>query len=181
MELNESAMIDPDAVGHDSVYVPVWQATPFGRLSSGLFWEAHRACLRHRRLARVWMWLHYLLGIAGVTLAAVSGFGGLTEVLGVTQAATIAILSAVASGLATFLKTDEKRREHLVLAAAWDNLRDDISVVYETRPPGPSDADPASWREVVDALQAIARALRASNAEHGAKPPPWPSAGPEPA
>src|SRR4051794_34012567 len=83
--------------------VPSWEGTPYGELSEGLFWEAHFGWRRHRRLLRFWTSWYYSLGILGVVLAGLAGFGGLSEVLGRTQAALVAIASGIATGLATFL------------------------------------------------------------------------------
>ena len=168
---------------NNKTYIPDWSATPYGELSQGLFWEAHRTWQAHLRLTRFWTAWHYGLGVLAVALAGLAGFGGLSKLLGYQQAAFIAIGSGVATGLVTFLKSDEHRRQHQELAAAWDNLRDDVSTLYKTRPNGretredqgnADHTDPDGWRAVIDALMERAKSLRAGKAT----PEPsaaWPS------
>jgi hypothetical protein len=157
-----------------TTYEPSWTPTPFGRLSRGLFWEADRRWRKQHRLSVIWTQLHYIFGVLGTVLAAIAGFGGLAELLGKTEAGWIALGSAAASSLALFLKSEDKSKEHGDLAAAWDDLRDDITMAYESRPPAEeTDGDPVDWQRVVNVLQARARDLRDSNLA-GHKPvPSW--------
>jgi hypothetical protein len=114
------------------------------------------------------------LGILGSVLAAVAGVAVLTELLGRTPAGWIAIASAITTALALFLKSDEKRREHADLAAAWDNLRDAITVAYTTRPVSSApDRDPDGWKDILDKVQARASDLRASKLDGDKPVPRW--------
>ncbi|GFJ80886.1 hypothetical protein [Phytohabitans houttuyneae] len=161
---------------HRTTYVPSWEENAFGRLSGGLFWEADRAWRRHRRLHRLWTGYHYAIGTTSVVLAATAGFGGLSELLDAKQAAVVALASAVAGALATFLGSDKKRAETAALASAWDSFRDDISITYETRP-GADRADrapPPGWEVVLADLQQRAKRLRAGVADPPAQVPAWP-------
>ena len=155
--------------GMTNLMVPIFNATPYGQLSEGLFWEAQRSRRAHMRLARLWRVFHYGIGVLGVVLAGLAGFGGLSKLLGDEQVALIAIGSGIATGLITFLKSDEKRRQHEELAAAWDNLGDDVTTLYITRPrsddtqQGEADSkesDPDGWQAVIDALMKRAKSIR---------------------
>jgi hypothetical protein len=162
-----------DSRGRYKTLVAAWSPTPYGELSQGLFWEAHRAWRTHLRLARLWTTWHYGLGVLAVALAAFSGFGGLSKLLGYQQAAFVAIGSGIATGLVTFLKSDEHRHQHQELAAAWDNLRDDVTTLYKTQPSAKEtqqdqanagQTDPNGWRTVMEALMERAKSLRAGKA-----------------
>jgi hypothetical protein len=167
------------------VLVPEWDDTPYGKLSEGLFWEAHRTWQRHRRLMHFWAAWHYLLGSLGVALAGLAGFGGLSNIFGAKEAAYITIGSTIAMGLATFLRSDDKRRENEELAVAWDMLRDDIATLYITRPgyntPEPdtgnrgkkNSIDPDKWEIKIQALRLQAQRLRAGKIVFE-PPPTWP-------
>lgn len=118
---------------------------------------------------------HYGLGALSVTLAAVAGFGSLSDVLGKSQAAVVAILSAVAGALTTFLKSSDKVSEHADLASGWDGLRDDIVFQYEMRPEArDSIQGPAGWQAVLGALQTRAKELRSGDAKSSWPQPSWP-------
>jgi hypothetical protein len=145
------------------------RATDYGKLSEGLFWEAQRSRRRHISLARLWGTFHYAIGILGIGLAGLAGFGGLSKLIGENVAAYIAIASGVATGLITFLKSDEKCREHNELAAAWDNLGTDVANLYLTRPrsnsiqqgkAGSEESEPNGWQAVSNALMKRATSLR---------------------
>jgi hypothetical protein len=161
---------------HRTTYVPSWEENAFGRLSGGLFWEADRAWRRNRRLHRLWTAYHYAIGTTSVALAAAAGFGGLSELLDPKQAAIVALASAVAGALSTFLGSDKKRAETAALASAWDSFRDDISITYETRP-GADRLDrtpPPGWEAALADLQQRAKRLRAGVADPPAEVPAWP-------
>src|SRR4051812_23265554 len=90
-----------------TTYSPAFEVTtPFGRIMSGLFWDAERARKKHSRLSAMWTPAHYILGILGVLLAAIAGVATLSATLGKTEAGWIAIASAAVSGIAVFLKSD---------------------------------------------------------------------------
>jgi hypothetical protein len=161
---------------HRTTYVPTWEDNAFGRLSAGLFWEADRAWRRNRRLHRLWTAYHYAIGTTSVALAAAAGVGGLSELLDPKQAALVALASAVAGALSTFLGSDKKRAETAALAAAWDSFRDDISITYETRP-GANRQDgtpPQGWEAMLDDFQRRAKRLREGVADLPAEMPSWP-------
>jgi hypothetical protein len=157
--------------------VPAWQDTKYGKLSKGLFWEANSAWKKHRHFAEFWAVWYYGLGIAAVVLAALAGFGGLSKLLGYLAAALIALGSGIATGLVVFLRSDEKRRQHDELATAWDNLRDNVTTLYETRPvkAGAEQTDPDGWQAVWDALLKRAESLRRGTATSD-PPAAWPPA-----
>ena len=149
--------------GLTNLSVPSFSTTPYGKLSSGLFWEALRSRRDHKTLARLWRAFHYVIGILGIILAAFAGFGSLGKLLGDRQAAFIAIGAAIATGLITFLNSEEKGRQHYELAAAWDNLATDVSTLYEKRPDNngvQQGADPDDWKTAIDPLVERAESLR---------------------
>jgi hypothetical protein len=161
--------------GHALTYVPNWDEDVFGRLSEGLFWGAHRAWRRHKLLGQIWVYWHYGLGSLSVILAAVAGFGGLSDVFGNSQAAVVAILSAVAGALTTFLNSSDKVSEHADLSSGWDGLRDDIVFQYEMRPEArESRQGPAGWQSVRNALQTRAKELRSGDAKSSWPQAAWP-------
>ena len=167
---------------------PRFSVTPFGNSCERLYFEAEDMWSAHDGLARRWTALHYLLGLATVSLASVAGFGGLQDLLGPATAAYISLSAAVTAAIWTFLRTAEQQKQHTVLAASWDNLRADVVTLYSTtggqlRPPGrerqrsqglglSSDRvqrmeidtipdDPKGWEDVVRTLEARAKVLRA--------------------
>jgi hypothetical protein len=154
-------------------------------MSKALFWEAQHNSTKDTRLARTWGAFHYVLGVLGICLAALAGFGGLSKLLGYQQVALIAIGSGIATGLITFLRSDDKQRHHQDMVAAWDNMSADVVTLYQTQP-GANDtkqdnaaskeSDPDGWTEVINALEERAKSLRVG------KPtselfPAWPQAG----
>jgi hypothetical protein len=174
---------------------PRFAETPFGFNSERLYDEAETMWLVHNRRARWWTRLHYVLGLATTILAATAGFGGLGDLFGKVTAAYVALAAAVAAAVATFLRTDEQRKQHEALAAGWDNLRDDVVTIYSTavgyvvgpqrhtrrlasdrtrdasswKPP----PDPYGWEVVVGELQSRAKVLRTGQLDTG-NTPAWP-------
>jgi hypothetical protein len=154
--------------------VPDWDDGPYGKLSEGFFWDAHKRWLLHQRLTRFWAAWYYGLGSLAVVLAAFAGFGGLSALLGVKQAAFITIGSSIAMILVIFLRCDDKRQENRELAQAWDGLRDEIAALYMMRPTSnksrgrggatgqPRDAD--EWRTVIQELSERITKLRTGEA-----------------
>ena len=146
---------------------------------SGLFWDAENARKKHSRLSAIWTPTYYVLGLLGAFLAAIAGVASLTAILGKTDAGWIAIASAAVSSIAVFLKSDEKRREHLGLASVWGPLADSITLLYEGRPPGadaqpsPGATKPPVWSGVTDALSARAREFRAGQLQGNTPLPVW--------
>lgn len=146
---------------------------------SGLFWDAERARKKHSRLSAMWTPAHYVLGILGAFLAAVAGVASLSATLGKIEAGWIAIASAAVSSIAVFLKSDEKRRQHADLARAWDDLRDNITLLYEARPggadaqPSPGATKPPVWNGVTDALSVRASEIRAGKVDTKTPLPKW--------
>jgi hypothetical protein len=162
-------------------YVPKWRDTPYGRVSRGLFWEADQAWSEHTRARHGWNAAHYTLGILAVLFAAVAGFGGLAQAIGPKLAAVIAIASGAASSLITFLKAAERGREHAELAAAWDSLRDDVTILYENRPAGfDQHVDPGDSQTILAILQARAKQLRAGKTGFEDRQLAWPEPGEAP-
>jgi hypothetical protein len=111
---------------------PNFPSTSFGNSCERLYFEAEDMWSAHDGLARRWTALHYVLGLATVSLAAVAGFGGLQDLLGKTTAAYISLGAAVTAAIWTFLRAAEHQKQHNVMAAAWDNLRADVVTSYLT-------------------------------------------------
>lgn len=156
--------------------IPSFSDTPFGRRSSGLFWEADDSRRKHRRLSVRWAASHYIVGLLGAGLAATAGVTSLTEVFSKTQAAWIAIASAITSSVGVFLRSDDKRQFQSSLKAAWDNLQQAIIYVYDTRPiptDPENEPDPAGWQDILDPLEARANSLRASKLPAEMPAPRW--------
>jgi len=164
---------------------PDWGDTPFGRLSARLFREATVRWRQERRRYQVWMQVHYGLGVIGVVLAALAGFGSLSDFLGQEAAAFVALMAAVAGGLATFLKTDKMQDLHEALAVEWDILRDDVVTLWETRPSvAPATGrDPEGWQRLLHASsrgptisvagRSIIRNMRLSSGRRTSLLSPW--------
>lgn len=174
----ESAWMFFSNMRHNRTYVPIWQDNAYGRISRGLFWEADSAWRRYRRLHHLWASFHYVLGTLSVTLAAVSGFGGLSELLNPKQSAVVAISSAIIGALATFLSSDKKRVENASLASAWDSFRDDVTLLYDTRPASNSEngSPAAGWEQIAHSLQSRAKELRSGKSETALAASSWPDA-----
>jgi hypothetical protein len=113
---------------------PKFLPTPFGESTRLLSDESARASSKHAALARRWTYLHYLLGVATATLAAISGFGSLGEVFSTRTGAFVALAAAVTSAISLFLKTDEQQKRHAKLAADWDDLHQDVENMYLAAP-----------------------------------------------
>lgn len=143
------------------LHEPRWADTAFGRIAKGLYWEALIQYDRERRLKGACTNLHYLIGGLSVVLAATAGFSGLAEFLDAKTVAFISLASAVTGALATFLNADSLRTKHERLAAGWDSLRDEVTVLWESRPDAETGRDPAGWRECVDVVRRRASTLRA--------------------
>ncbi len=148
---------------------------------AGLFRDADQSWQKHDHLYVRWTWITYVFGILGPVLAALAGFGGLTSLFGKTAAGLIAVASAAASGIALSLNGQERHLHHRKFATAWDNLRDDITIAYETRPPvptvnkEPTDMEPVGWQAVLDKLRSRAFTLRSYKLDDGVEPR-WPPA-----
>ena len=182
---------------------PGFARTPFGATSERLYDDADQMWLAHARLARRWTRLHYFFGLSTTVLAALAGFGGLGDLFGKRTAAYVALAAAVVAAVATFLRTDEQRKQHEGLAAACENLRDDVANVYQTsvgyvvpprmrhteyiraqrraaepRTKGSSEKeapppDPYGWETVISELQGRANTLRRGQVVEG-NAPTWP-------
>lgn len=155
---------------------PQWLlGRPFDDIASSLWAEAELAWRRERRFARRWTLLHYSLGLLAVILAAVAGFGGLSDLLGKEATALVALLSGAATAVATFVQSDSKRQLHEQRATAWDSYRDEITTIAIGRPKTPQEGSgPPGWKQVTEALQTRARALRANQPDPLTEPRSWP-------
>jgi hypothetical protein len=143
---------------------PPFLDTPFGDSFRRLYDEAEWQEIGHRSLSHRWTRLHYVLGLATASLAAVSGFGGLGDLLSRRTAAWLALAAAVIAATSTFLQADEQRKRHGELAAAWDNLRQDL---YNTYISSPGAADRISY------FRATQR-RRSADVDQHLEPPPDP-------
>jgi hypothetical protein len=161
--------------------VPKWDDSPYGRQSAGLFGEALQSWRRYTRLKRLWAAWDYTLGSIAIALAAFAGFGSLGQLLGERTAAFITIGSGVAMGLATFLRSNEKRQRSEELAVAWERQMDDVALLYETKPSKDGSSiggsqvstDPEGWKTIIQALRDRAQSIRAGKTKLKARPA-WP-------
>jgi len=158
---------------HRRTAEPAWDSDAFGEASRGLFWEADSVWRHYRRLHRIWTVFHYLAGGTSVTLAAVSGFGGLSEILDPQPAAIVALASAVVGALATFFGGDKRREESAGMAAAWDSFRDDISITQLKRGKSEDPQRDDGWDDIISVYQGHARHLRARKADSDLDIPKW--------
>jgi hypothetical protein len=78
-----------------------------------------------RRASMRWGRVYYLLGVPAVILAAAAGTTGLASTTTRVLAAVIALASAGFSATATFLNSQEQRKNSRLLGAAWQELADD--------------------------------------------------------
>jgi len=169
-----------------TILIPKWEATSYGELSEGLFWQAHRTWKSHKRQAHVWAVLHYSLGCLAIALSGFAAFGALSELLGSRPAAFITIGSGVAIGLVTFLRCDDKHRQNEDLAIAWDSLQDDITTLYMSQPNNKESQqhtetagkphDPDGWEIIIHSLQERAKRLSEGKIVFEATPT-WPGGG----
>jgi hypothetical protein len=160
------------------LYEPKWGTDRFSELCSGLFWEARKSNEREKRLASTWTAVHYCVGILGVVLAAIAGFGGLTDLLGKQATSVIALAAGVVTGVATFLQSALKLQQHTERASAWDSFGDSVTTIYQTRPDTPEAEQGRSydWQSIIHALQDRATAMRANQADPHTPPQRWPDA-----
>jgi len=185
---------------------PSFIRTPFGDSMRRLYNDAEFAWMAHGSLGKRWTHLHYLFGLATVILAAAAGFGGLGALFNQRTAAWIALAAAVVAAISTFLNTDEQRKRHDELAAAWDNFRQDVDNIYSFAPGAAeriqysrdyeasyrdlravrrsgekSDLvmppDPEGWQMFVKRLQARANALRRQHKDMDEDVGTWPWTG----
>lgn len=165
---------------------PSWRKTPYGEASRGLWYEANTARKGQRHLMHLWAVWHYGLGALAIGLAALAGFGGLSQLLGYQAAGGIAIGSAFATGLVVFLKSDEKRHQHEELAASWENQQSNITMLYINRPGADIqqaadsvESDPAGSSVVTNTLNERVEILRTGRPKLG-PPVAWPQPVPDP-
>jgi hypothetical protein len=172
--------------------------TPFGYSFRRLYDEADWEWNVHGAQARHWTRVHYLFGPATASLAAISGFGGLGDLFSRSTAAWFALAAAVVAALSTSLQADQQRKRHVELAAAWDNLRQDLYSMYASLP-GAAERirygndvmfrrhrearsrgqegdlgvppDPDGWQTHMERLQARAKVLRRGQLDDDGAPP----------
>jgi len=109
-------------------------------------YRASRMQEAHYTAARGFETRHFWLGLAAVTLAAVVGtavFASLakkeTEPMITVAVGMLSVLSAVLSGLQTFLNQSENAEKHRTAGAKFAHLRHSIELVQVLPPPTEND------------------------------------------
>lgn len=78
-----------------------------------------------RSVGEWWGRAYYLLGLPAAILATIAGAAALASTAGRVPAAIIALISAGLTAAATFLNSDENKKNHIRFSAAWQQLADD--------------------------------------------------------
>jgi hypothetical protein len=83
---------------------------------------AENAVRVHRRNARLWSRMHFVVGLPAVVLAACAGATALVSSAGRVTAGCIALVSAGVGSAVAFLDTDTQEKSNRGLAAGWQDL-----------------------------------------------------------
>jgi hypothetical protein len=98
-----------------------------------------------------WAFVHYALTICAATLAAVAGVGGLSDLLGKTAAAWLALASAVASATSLSLKAKDRANDYAQAENLFRSLAlDAAKILAKARDTEPRD--PRKEKEWLDWL-----------------------------
>lgn len=139
---------------------------PLGVLES-LMAQADLSAFDARRASSRWSRAYYILGVPAVILAAAAGATGLATTTGRVVAAIIALVSAGLTAAATFLNSEEQRKNSDRLGAAWQELADDARLELLQRAQALKSGKPAEevlgfayWDRVLDLQRRKGRLLR---------------------